>query len=199
MAAASAVFGQRGKRDAALVLREEGERGEGVVELARWFQAGQGARRSEARSAGPSRRRRGASAAILGVRARDGTAWRGREASRRNQGRGAGRARHVAGGLNSTATSAWQKTGEGERAERVERKRERNLFDFKFESFSKFSINTRKILNTKDVPKFKSYHFCFRPTFIWDPIQKFNVNPDKCSYYPVRAKFKFFFDFCMKT
>ena len=37
MAAASAVFGQRGKRDAALVLREEGERGEGVVELAGWF------------------------------------------------------------------------------------------------------------------------------------------------------------------
>jgi len=64
------------------------------------------------------------------------------------------------GGLGSAAT------GKGGRAERVKRKRERNLFDFKFESFSKFSINTRKILNTKDVPKFKSYHFCFRLVFI---------------------------------
>ena len=33
------------------------------------------------RSAGATRRRRGASAAILDVRARDGAAWRGRDAS----------------------------------------------------------------------------------------------------------------------
>jgi hypothetical protein len=57
--------------------------------------------------------------------------------------------------------------GRGERAERVERKRERkNLIEFKFESSSKFSNNTRKFLNTKDVPKFKSYHFCFKLVFI---------------------------------
>ena len=102
--------------------------------------------------------------------------------------------------LTQTAASAQQKQGrEGESRESREKERERNLIDFKFESFSKFSINTRNFLNMKDVPIFKSYHFCFRPTFIWDPIQKFNLNPDKCSYYPVRAKFKFFFDFCMKT
>ena len=70
MAAASAVFGQRGKRDAALVLREEGERGEGVVELAGWFQASQGREKKRGRSAGSARRRRGASAFILDVRAR---------------------------------------------------------------------------------------------------------------------------------
>ena len=78
MAAASAVFGQRGKRDAALVLREEGERGEGVVELAGWFQAGQGEGEGMTRSGGSARLRRGASSAVLGVRARGGTAWRGR-------------------------------------------------------------------------------------------------------------------------
>ena len=50
----------------------------------------------------------------------DGAAWRGREASRRSQGRGTGRARRVAGGLNSTATSARQKIGEGrENRERI--------------------------------------------------------------------------------
>ena len=88
MAAASAVFGQRGKRDAALVLREEGERGEGVVELAGWFQAGQGEGEGMTRSGGSARLRRGGSASNLGVRARDGAAWRGREASRRSQGWG---------------------------------------------------------------------------------------------------------------
>ena len=101
--------------------------------------------------------------------------------------------------LTRTAASAQQKQGREGESRESRGKRERNLIDFKFEAFSKFSINTRKILNMKDVPNFKSYHFCFRPTFIWDPIQKFNLNPDKCSYYPVRAKFKFFFDFCLKT
>ena len=70
MAAAAAVFGQRGKRDAALVLREEGERSEGVVELAGWFQASQGREKKRGRSAGSARRRRGASAFLLDVRAR---------------------------------------------------------------------------------------------------------------------------------
>ena len=88
MAAASAVFGQRGKRDAALVLREEGERGEGVVELTGWFQAVQGEGEGMTRSGGSARLRRGGSASNLGVRARDGAAWRGREASRRSQGWG---------------------------------------------------------------------------------------------------------------
>ena len=76
--------------------------------------------RERARSDGTARRRRGASSAVLGVRARGDAAWRGREASRRSQGRGTGRARRVAGGLNSTATSARQKTGEGrENRERI--------------------------------------------------------------------------------
>ena len=87
MAAASAVFGQRGKRDAALVLREEGERGEGVVELAGWFQAGQGEGEGMTRSGGSARLRRGVSVAILGEHAVDCDAWRGREASERNRGR----------------------------------------------------------------------------------------------------------------
>ena len=58
-------------------------------------------------------------------------------------------------------------TGEGrESREGREKERKKNLIEFKFESSSKFSNNTRKILNTKDVPKFKSYHFCFRLVFI---------------------------------
>ena len=103
MAAASAVFGQRGKWDAALVLREEGERGEGVVELAGWFQAGQGREKKRGRSAGSARLRRGGLASNLGVRI---GRWRRVEGPRyfgRNQGRGkaggATRARHAAGGL----------------------------------------------------------------------------------------------------
>jgi len=69
---------------------------------------------------------------------------------------------------------AWlgrRRTGEGVRKERVER--ERDLSDSKFESFSKFSINTRKILNTKAVPNFEPYHFCFRLIYIWGSVQKF--------------------------
>ena len=163
-----------------------------------------GRERERARSDGTARRRRGASSAVLGVRARGGATWRGRVGwggqFGRTRWRGGGLAGRAARGVRPTASSRPAETGEGgESRESREKERERNLIDFKFEAFSKFSINTRKFLNMKDVPNFKSYHFCFRPTFIWDPIQKFNLNPDKCSYYPVRAKFKFFFNFCMKT
>ena len=123
MAATSAVFGQRGKRDAALVLREEGERGEGVVELAGWFQASQGREKKRGRSAGSARRRRGASAFILDVRARGQcrvARSNGLEGGRvgRTQCRGGGLAggRRVAGGL--AHGRRW--TGEG-REQREER------------------------------------------------------------------------------
>ena len=68
-------------------------------------------------------RRRGTPTAVLGVRAgRECRVERPRSIGS-SQGRGAVRARRVAGGLDSTATSARQGTGEGgrERKERVER------------------------------------------------------------------------------
>ena len=120
MAATSAVFGQRGKRDAALVLREEGERGEGVVELAGWFQAGQGEGEGMTRSGGSARLCRGGSASNLGVRARE----RQRVAKPRSYGRGRDGARRRRG-TRPAASASSAKTGEGERNERVERKRER--------------------------------------------------------------------------
>ena len=89
--------------------REGGEPGEGASGLGNWCTALLGSFVAVAR-------RRQSSACVQG----DGAAWRGREASRRSQGRGTGRARRVAGGLNSTATSARQKTGEGrENRERI--------------------------------------------------------------------------------
>ena len=125
MAAAAAVPGERGVRGLVLKLGRDDEKVRDGSRLAGEVYAVKDTRRDEARSAGPSRRRRGASAAVLGVRARDGAAWRGREASRRSQRRGARRARRVAGSLNSTATSARQKTGEGESRESREKEREK--------------------------------------------------------------------------
>ena len=58
------------------------------------------ARRVEARSTGPSRRRRGGSAAILGERAMDCDAWRSRETTGEAEAEltgGAARERRVAG------------------------------------------------------------------------------------------------------
>ena len=62
----------------ALELGEEGEKDGDVSKLTGRVWAVKDARRGEARSAGSSRRRRGASAAILGVRAGDDDAWQGR-------------------------------------------------------------------------------------------------------------------------
>ena len=85
--------------------------GSGVQwEVREGLQALFGPRRSEGETQGrwekahdTARRRRGGSASILGVRAGNGDAWRGREASgeTRHEERagGATRARHAAGGL----------------------------------------------------------------------------------------------------
>ena len=89
MVAAAAVPGERGVRGLVLKLGRDDEKVKDGSRLAGEVYAVKDTRRDEARSAGPSRRRRGASAAVLGVRARDGAAWRGREASERNRGRGA--------------------------------------------------------------------------------------------------------------
>ena len=123
MAAASAVFGQRGKRDAALVLREEGERGEGVVELAGLFQAGQGARRSEggrlARHGVAVAHRRSFSTCAQGGSAawRGRTGWRGPGWANPVPGRWPGR--RAARGRRPRTRPALDSGGE--RAERRER------------------------------------------------------------------------------
>jgi hypothetical protein len=75
MVAAAAVPGNRGSRGVGLALRKEGGEGEDGSELAETVQASQGEGEGVTRSAGAIRRRRGASMAVLGVRARDGAAW----------------------------------------------------------------------------------------------------------------------------
>jgi hypothetical protein len=50
----------------------------------------------------------------------------------------------------------------GESRESREKKREKNLIEFKFESFSKIPFETWKTLNTKVVGHFKFYIFRFR-------------------------------------
>ena len=90
MAAAAAVPGNRGSRGGVLALKKEGGEGEDGSEPAEMVQASQGDGEGVTRSAGAIRRRRGASTAVLGVRARDGAAWRCREASGKHQRRGEG-------------------------------------------------------------------------------------------------------------
>ena len=77
MVAAAAVPGNRDSRGGVLALKKEGGEGEDGSESAEMVQASQGDREGGTRSAGAIRRRRGASTAVLGVRARDGAAWRG--------------------------------------------------------------------------------------------------------------------------
>ena len=84
--------------------------------------------------------------------------------------------RRVAGGL--AHGRRW--TGEGEE-QREERERQRNLIKSNFEFFSTISNHTQKVLNTKGVPSFKPYHFCFKFTFIWDSNQKLNLKTDECT------------------
>ena len=75
--------------------------------------------------------------------------------------------------LTRTAASAQQKQGrEGESREGREKEREKNLIEFKFESSSKFSNNTRKILNMKDVPKFQILPLLFQAYFHLGPNSK---------------------------
>ena len=126
MAAASAVFGQRGKRDTALVLREEGERGEGIVELAGWFQAGQGARRSEggrlARHGVAVAHRRSFSTCAQGAVPRGEVERVGGGRVGRTQCRGGGLAGRAARGRRPRTRPALDRGGE--RAERRERELE---------------------------------------------------------------------------
>ena len=56
------------------------------------------------------------------------------------------------------------RTEEGERNERVKRKRD--LIDSKFKFFSKISVETWKTLNMKAVENFEFYTFCFRHQFV---------------------------------
>jgi len=75
--------------------------------------------------------------------------------------------------LTRTAASAQQKQGrEGESREGREKEREKNLIEFKFESSSKFSNNTRKFLNMKDVPKFQILPLLFQAYFHLGPNSK---------------------------
>ena len=60
----------------------------------------------------------------------------------------------------------------GESRESREKEREKNLIEFKFESSSKFSNNTRKILNMKDVPKFQILPLLFQAYFHLGPNSK---------------------------
>jgi len=62
------------------------------------------------------------------------------------------------------AALPWPKQRSRVRGERRERKKERERGLTKV--FSKFSIETRKTLNTKVVHHLKSYHFDFRQNFI---------------------------------
>ena len=58
---------------------------------------------------------------------------------------------------------AGRETGEGrESREGREKERKKNLIEFKFESSSKFSNNTRNFLNMEDVPKFQILPLLFQ-------------------------------------
>ena len=82
---------------------------------------GPGRERGRARSAGAIRRRRGTSTAVLGVRARDGAAWRCREASgkhqRRGEGWGAARGRRRGDGVRRRTASLQEQRREMERGQ----------------------------------------------------------------------------------
>jgi len=121
MAAAAAVPGNRGSRGVGLALRKEGGEGEDGSELAEMVQASQGEGEGVTRSAGAIRRRRGASTAVLGVRARDGAAWRCREASgkhqRRGEGWGAARGRRRGDGVRRRTASLQEQRREMERGQ----------------------------------------------------------------------------------
>ena len=68
---------------------------------------------------------------------------------------------------------AGRETGEGrESREGREKERKKNLIEFKFESSSKFSNNTRKFLNMKDVPKFQNLPLLFQAYFHLGPNSK---------------------------
>ena len=141
----------------ALELRSDEGKVEDVSELEGRLLAVKGERKGEAQSAGSERRRRGASAAILGVCAGDGAAWRGRAywgavwenpvAWRRFWPGRTARGRRPRLG--------WRRAGEGEREE-IERERDSNL---KF--FSKISYRNLKISKTKSCAKFNFLQLWF--------------------------------------
>ena len=99
-----------------------------------------------------------------------------------------GIAGRVAGGLRSTGRNRGGR-GRGRR-ERAEREKKTTLLIGFF--FSKFSIDTQKVLNTKVIPNFEPYHFCFRLIFIWGSVQKLNL---KSRRMYVISRFEFEFKF----
>ena len=122
MAAAAAVPGNRGSRGGVLALKKEGGEGEDGSESAEMVQASQGDGEGVTRSAGAIRRRRGASTAVLDVRARDGAAWRGRAGwggrFGRTRCRGGGLAGRVARGRRPRARPALDRGGRESREKR---------------------------------------------------------------------------------
>ena len=123
--------------------------------------------------------------AILGVRA-DGAAWRdpstpvgwvGRTCGPEG-GFGPGRGtfcRQASPGAWPAASARRAETGEGEGEERERAEREKKTTLLIGFFFSNFSIDTRKVLNTKVIPNFEPYHFCFSLIFIWGSVQKLNL------------------------
>ena len=93
---------------------------------------------------------------ILGVRAGDDDAWRGREAT--GEARDGARRRR---GAWPAASARRRRTGEGER-----REREIEIDWFKFKFFSKIPFETWKTLNMKVVENLKAYNFYLRKKFI---------------------------------
>ena len=67
--------------------------------------------------------------------------------------------------LTRTAASAQQKQGREGESRESRGKRERNLIDFKFESFSKFSINTRKKFEYERCSKIQILPLLFQAGF----------------------------------
>jgi hypothetical protein len=127
----------------ALELRRGEGESEDVSELAGKVLAVLGERRGEARSAGSARRRRGASAAILGVCAGGGAAWRGRADWGGLGEPGGGEAVWPGRAARGRRPRLGRRrTGEGERKEKVER--ERDLSDSNLNFSQNFQLTLEK-------------------------------------------------------
>jgi hypothetical protein len=80
--------------------------------------------------------------------------------------------------------------GRGERAERVERKREKNLIEFKFESSSKFSNNTRNFFEYERCSKIQILPPLFQACFHLRLKSKVNLKSRR-TYVISRFEFEF--------
>ena len=94
----------------------------------------------------------------------DGTEQRSTGRARDALMAGSGHSDGTGSGRAQRAALPWPKQRSRVRGERRERKKERERGLTKI--FSKFSIDTRKTLNTKVVHHLKPYHFGFRQNFI---------------------------------